>query len=298
MKGFLVFCGVFVTIGLVGLALPYLNDHDRAFERRFVGALDFTDQAIEATLNLHASLYAPSFVPGSKSGQWAVSGLLVSKDGLGGEARTPFRAVVESVCADAADPSCWHLVHLTVDGHAIEAASAGGSTPKPAAAAGTSGAGARYVVHENDSALGPTLLFEDESAVTSDDSFPAMPTLVERPIEAVISPSDEPATAQETAAAKVDGGDSSNGPADVQFSNRDLIRFIQDALTRLRYDPGPIDGKVGSRTVSAIKAYQHDYSLDPDGRPSLDLLRHLRDKLKDLQQQSGGPSTGIAQPSG
>ena len=298
MRGFFVFCGIFVTIGLVGLALPYLHDRDRAFERRFVGALDFTDQAIEATLNLHASLYDPSFVSGSKPGQWAVSGLLVSKDGLGGEARRPFRAVVESVCADFADPSCWHLVHLTVDGQAIEAALAVGATPKPAAEAGTSGAGARFAAHENDSGLGPTLLFNDESAVTSDDLFPATPAQVERPVEAVVSPSDETATAQETVAANGDGADSSNDSADVQFSNRDLIRFIQDALTRLRYDPGPIDGKVGSRTASAIKAYQHDYSLVPDGRPSLDLLRHLRDKLKDLQQQSGGPSTGIAQPSG
>jgi Putative peptidoglycan binding domain len=299
LKGFFVFCGVCVTIGFFAVTLPYLNDRDRAFEQRFVGALDFTDQTIEATFNLHASLYEPSFAPGSKPGQWALSGLLVSKDSLGGEARRPFRAVLESVCSAAADPSCWRLVDLRVDGQVIKTVSAAGATPKPAAGAGASGTGALDVALENDSVLVPTLLFEDDSANTSKDTFEATPVQVERPVEAVVSSSDETAaSAQVTAAAKVDGGESTDGSADMQFSTQDLIRFIQDALTRLRYDPGPVDGKVGSRTASAIKAYQHDYSLVPDGRPTLELLRHMRGKLKDLQQQSGGPSNGSDQPSG
>ncbi len=299
LKGFLVFCGVFAVIGLVGVALPYLDDRDKEFERRFVGALNFTDRTIEATLNLHAGLYEPSFARGSKPGHWAVSGLLVSKDKLGGTARKTFRAVVESLCSDSADLSCWRMVDLTIDGQAVETVSAVGSTPKIAAGAGASGAAAPDIELEDDSKLVPTLIFEDEAAAPSGDPFEATPAPAERPVEAVVSFSDEAAAAaQETAATGVNGGEPANAPAEVELSKQDLIRFIQDALTRLHYDPGPIDGKVGSRTASAIKAFQHDFNLFPDGRPTRELLRDLRGKLGDLEQQSGDLSNDGDQPSG
>ncbi len=93
------------------------------------------------------------------------------------------------------------------------------------------------------------------------------------------------------------GGESPGAPEDEGISKQDLIRFIQNALTSLRYEPGPIDGKLGSRTASAIRAYQRDSNLVPDGLPSVELLRHLRGQLGELGQQSRDPSND-GQPSG
>ena len=40
---------------------------------------------------------------------------------------------------------------------------------------------------------------------------------------------------------------------------------VQRALTRAGYDPGPVDGKLGKKTRSAIKAFQRKSGLTADG---------------------------------
>lgn len=41
---------------------------------------------------------------------------------------------------------------------------------------------------------------------------------------------------------------------------------IQEALTALGYDPGPIDGIDGPRTRAAVSAFQRDQGLAEDGQ--------------------------------
>ena len=67
MKGFLVFCAAVLAVVFIGLALPYLDDRDRDYEQRFVGALNFTEKTIEATLGGAAVIYEPAIA----SGTWA-----------------------------------------------------------------------------------------------------------------------------------------------------------------------------------------------------------------------------------
>jgi len=53
------------------------------------------------------------------------------------------------------------------------------------------------------------------------------------------------------------------------------VAFAQQRLAAKGYDPGPADGKLGRRTVTAIKDFQGDRGLARDGRLSpqvLDLL--------------------------
>ena len=107
MKGFLVFCLVLLTIVLIGIALPYLDSRDQDYEQRLVGALNFTERAIEAALGGPADIYEPMIAPGSKPGQWALSGTLVFKDELGGKARAPFAVSLQSLCSDPGISACW-----------------------------------------------------------------------------------------------------------------------------------------------------------------------------------------------
>ena len=59
-----------------------------------------------------------------------------------------------------------------------------------------------------------------------------------------------------------------------------LVYDTQASLTRLGYDPGPVDGVFGQRTADAISQFQVYNRLPVDGRPSPALL--------DLMVQQGG----------
>jgi hypothetical protein len=54
-----------------------------------------------------------------------------------------------------------------------------------------------------------------------------------------------------------------------------LVADTQAALTRLGYNPGPVDGVYGPATADAISQYQYAYRLPADGRPSPQLLDHM-----------------------
>lgn len=71
--------------------------------------------------------------------------------------------------------------------------------------------------------------------------------------------------------------------------DRDVIREIQRLLANRGFDPGPADGRTGRKTGSAIARYQKSTGLAVDGRPSRDLLDHLR-------KPPGGAGTDEAAP--
>ena len=54
------------------------------------------------------------------------------------------------------------------------------------------------------------------------------------------------------------------------------IESVQRDLQSLGYDPGPIDGRLGRRTISAIRAYQANSGTSADGRVTAGLVDSLR----------------------
>ncbi len=54
------------------------------------------------------------------------------------------------------------------------------------------------------------------------------------------------------------------------------VEFLQGRLNRLGFDPGPTDGTMGPRTVTALESYQTKRGLEPTGRLSEPLLESLR----------------------
>lgn len=56
----------------------------------------------------------------------------------------------------------------------------------------------------------------------------------------------------------------------------DLVADIQQSLVTLGYDPGPVDGRMGSQTSGAIEEYESNYGLLITGKPSPQLLDHMR----------------------
>ncbi len=54
------------------------------------------------------------------------------------------------------------------------------------------------------------------------------------------------------------------------------IRKMQELLTRLGYDAGPADGKMGNRTANAIRLFQLQSGLPVNGQPSAQVLQLLQ----------------------
>lgn len=67
-------------------------------------------------------------------------------------------------------------------------------------------------------------------------------------------------------------------PARLLISN-DTVRRIQTHLTTLGYVPGPIDGVAGPDTIRAIRAFQRDAGIEPDGVASGTLEALLATKI-------------------
>lgn len=49
-------------------------------------------------------------------------------------------------------------------------------------------------------------------------------------------------------------------------SKGELVKYMQRALAEAGYDVGKIDGIFGSETLSAVRAFQSDHNLTPDGK--------------------------------
>jgi membrane-bound lytic murein transglycosylase B len=58
--------------------------------------------------------------------------------------------------------------------------------------------------------------------------------------------------------------------------SREEAKEMQQLLNLLGFDAGPEDGLLGFHTSSAIRAFQNEHSLLPDGYPSPALLKRLR----------------------
>ena len=67
--------------------------------------------------------------------------------------------------------------------------------------------------------------------------------------------------------------------SDDQPANSAAVSRVQAALTRLGYDPGPIDGAYGPKTEQAIRLYQRNNGLTVDGRATAELARHMEGQL-------------------
>ena len=84
-------------------------------------------------------------------------------------------------------------------------------------------------------------------------------------------------------------------PTVATSQNRPTYRQTLEAqklLQSLDYNPGPIDGKFGSRTATAVKAFQKNMGLIPDGVVDQNLINSLK-KAKVLNPHQGTGTNNI-----
>jgi len=68
-------------------------------------------------------------------------------------------------------------------------------------------------------------------------------------------------------------------PAPIRIVPRSLVKQSQLYLTRLGFNPGPVDGHLGTRTSDAIRSYQRINGLWVTGEPDVELMEHMRVQL-------------------
>ena len=71
------------------------------------------------------------------------------------------------------------------------------------------------------------------------------------------------------------------------YINLEDLEGVQDALTKLGYDPGKIDGKDGANTQRAVREFQAHASIQIDGIVGPDTRQALVDEL--LAQSEDAP---------
>lgn len=62
-----------------------------------------------------------------------------------------------------------------------------------------------------------------------------------------------------------------------------LVRRTQASLAQLGFEPGPVDGKLGPQTRRAIRAFQEERRLRPDGEVSATLLSAIASALRETR---------------
>ena len=67
-----------------------------------------------------------------------------------------------------------------------------------------------------------------------------------------------------------------------------LTREIQEALTALGYEPGPIDGIYGPRTKQAIQAFERAMGMTPTGVATTELWRSLQGEVSRRERLNRG----------
>ena len=71
-------------------------------------------------------------------------------------------------------------------------------------------------------------------------------------------------------------GRQSTQAREAALAQQRMVREIQQRLTDLGYQPGPVDGLFGGKTRAAIQTFQRDKGLEPDGRATNQLVHELR----------------------
>lgn len=65
----------------------------------------------------------------------------------------------------------------------------------------------------------------------------------------------------------------------IKSNNLDQVRKIQELLNKAGYDAGPADGIAGSRTRTAIRAFQKDSGYPESGNVSKELITQLKEQI-------------------
>lgn len=72
----------------------------------------------------------------------------------------------------------------------------------------------------------------------------------------------------------------------------ELVKYLQRALVEENYEVGEIDGIFGTATLSAVRAFQHDHGLAPDGKVGKKTWTAIKSLVADDEPDEDKPAEG------
>jgi peptidoglycan hydrolase-like protein with peptidoglycan-binding domain len=76
------------------------------------------------------------------------------------------------------------------------------------------------------------------------------------------------------------------------------VEQVQKALRQKGYDPGPVDGSMGPQTIAAVKAFQTQHGLTPNGQLDPSTLARLGTTGTASDRARGRPESDVIQRPG
>lgn len=76
------------------------------------------------------------------------------------------------------------------------------------------------------------------------------------------------------------------------YINLDDLEGVQDALAKLGFDPGTVDGKNGPNTQKAVRAFQAHASIGIDGIVGPETRQALVAELSTKSEDAPAPAIG------
>ncbi|GED23504.1 peptidoglycan-binding protein [Halomonas halmophila] len=93
--------------------------------------------------------------------------------------------------------------------------------------------------------------------------------------------------------------EAAQGPASTTTAlpSRQTVSRLQEMLNQLGYNAGPVDGLMGRKTATAIRAFQADQGVRRTGQPSASLALALQDALQNRPERAQSAPASAQSPS-
>ncbi len=288
MRSFLVFLVVIAVIGLVWAVMPIAERHGRDQEQKLVASLNLVEEAIvgSSTDILRVDLFAPEIESLAGDGRWKLTGIVATQGRAGKAVHVRYVAAVAFSCTPYDKSGCGKIQTLTIEGQplVVEGAIVAELQSVLDATVGTAdeplpGANDTATAAEPAALLAPQMGAAEPEAVPAIDVEANKAPTTEEPAEPTPPVATEPTPtvpAEPTPAVPAAPATTAASTVnDEPIQGDRQIFLIQKSLRGMGYDPGPVDGRVGPLTTSAIEAYQKRARLKVDGVPSAALLDHM-----------------------
>ena len=292
-RNFALFVLLLAAMGLAWLVLSSKSDEDKIVEAKRLGALRYLETVIPKTSAEfeRVILYRPVFASQPGDDIMIVTGVFMANDTDDQKRYGKFTSQLRQVCSVVSEIACWEMLELDID-----------EDPRPP-----------EIVLPKVSEQQPSETREVQEAQTDPPSSTQFLIILENETPPAGSDNGQDGTTAESSASVEDSASASapqaaavtsaggvNGaavaaePADDPLAPQgeiDLsplpsepsdaavgrigIQRIQTILSDIGFDPGPIDGIAGPRTVAAIKSYERQRGLLEQGIPTVGLLEEL-----------------------
>lgn len=73
-----------------------------------------------------------------------------------------------------------------------------------------------------------------------------------------------------------------------------MVMQAQELLTELGYGPGPVDGRPGAQTSRAVRTFQQEVGMQPDGRITEGLIERLTEVMIQRQEAAAAGGSAVA----